>query len=95
MTTCPICGSRNHIVNQCRCDPNNLPTKVPQPDNENAQEILRALGRAPGGHEAELIAVALAAEALHRANQLEMGAVEMNKRFLALENALNAWRAAK
>lgn len=41
-----------------------------------------------------LLAVAQAAEALHRANQLEMGAVEMNKRWLALENALNAWRAA-
>jgi len=41
------------------------------------------------------VAVAEAAEALHRANQLEMGAVEMNKRWHALENALNAWRAAK
>jgi len=61
------------------------------PDNENAHEILRAVSR----REAQLIAVALAAEALHRANKLEMGAVEMNKRWLALEQALNAWRAAK
>lgn len=26
MTTCPRCGQENKIVNQCRCDPNNLPT---------------------------------------------------------------------
>jgi hypothetical protein len=25
---CSWCGTMNHIVNQCRCDPNNLPTKV-------------------------------------------------------------------
>lgn len=23
---CPSCGARNRIVNECRCDPNNLPT---------------------------------------------------------------------
>jgi hypothetical protein len=26
--TCPTCGAANGIVNQCRCDPNNLPTRV-------------------------------------------------------------------
>lgn len=26
---CPRCGRENEIVNQCRCDPNNLPTRVP------------------------------------------------------------------
>jgi len=25
---CPRCGRENAIVNQCRCDPNNLPTKI-------------------------------------------------------------------
>lgn len=25
---CHRCGADNQIVNQCRCDPNNLPTKV-------------------------------------------------------------------
>ena len=25
---CPTCGRRNAIVNQCGCDPNNLPTPV-------------------------------------------------------------------
>lgn len=29
MTNCPKCGVANQIVNQCGCDPNNLPTKVP------------------------------------------------------------------
>jgi len=61
------------------------------PDNENAQEILRAVSR----REAQPIAVAIAAEALHRADKLELGTVEMNKRWLALEQALNQWRAAK
>lgn len=50
------------------------------PDNEDAAGILRAIGTAEVRHEAQLIAVALAAEALHRG-------------WLALENALNAWRA--
>ena len=26
---CSRCGQQNHIVNECGCDPNNLPTKVP------------------------------------------------------------------
>ena len=26
MTRCPTRGADNAIVNQCRCDPNNLPT---------------------------------------------------------------------
>lgn len=26
---CGQCGAMNHIVNECRCDPNNLPTKLP------------------------------------------------------------------
>jgi hypothetical protein len=29
MHKCPTCGAENAIVNQCRCDPNNLPTRVP------------------------------------------------------------------
>jgi hypothetical protein len=28
-TKCPQCGRENAIVNECRCDPNNLPTTVP------------------------------------------------------------------
>lgn len=26
MNRCPICKKENRIVNECRCDPNNLPT---------------------------------------------------------------------
>ena len=26
-TVCGQCGARNKIVNECRCDPNNLPTR--------------------------------------------------------------------
>lgn len=26
---CPRCGKANQIVNQCRCDPDNLPTQLP------------------------------------------------------------------
>lgn len=26
MTTCPTCGHTGHIVNQCGCDPHNIPT---------------------------------------------------------------------
>lgn len=26
--TCGKCGRENEIVNQCRCDPNNLPTRI-------------------------------------------------------------------
>jgi len=29
MSKCPTCGRMNRIVNECRCDPNNLPTTVP------------------------------------------------------------------
>lgn len=28
--TCARCGARNRIVNECRCDPDNIPTKVSQ-----------------------------------------------------------------
>lgn len=34
---CPTCGMENRIVNECRCDPNNLPTLLPpvmHPDDE-------------------------------------------------------------
>jgi len=31
---CPTCGRLNAIVNECRCDPNNLPTTLPS--NEGA-----------------------------------------------------------
>ena len=27
--SCPRCGRANEIVNQCGCDPDNLPTRVP------------------------------------------------------------------
>ncbi len=40
-----------------------------------------------------LTAVAMAAEALHAANQLEMSAAAMNDRWRVLEDALNEWRA--
>ena len=30
MTKCGTCGASNAIVNQCRCDPNNLPTMTIQ-----------------------------------------------------------------
>ena len=33
MTKCPKCNAENEIVNQCRCDPNNLPT-VPNDDKK-------------------------------------------------------------
>lgn len=29
MTKCPKCGHEGKIVNECHCDPNNLPTKIP------------------------------------------------------------------
>lgn len=29
MNKCPTCGKENRIVNECRCDPDNLPTTVP------------------------------------------------------------------
>jgi hypothetical protein len=28
LTVCSYCGSVNEIVNQCGCDPNNLPTTI-------------------------------------------------------------------
>jgi hypothetical protein len=28
LTVCSSCGSVNEIVNQCGCDPNNLPTTI-------------------------------------------------------------------
>ncbi len=42
-----------------------------------------------------LTAVAMAAEVLHAANQLEMSQAAMNDRWRALEDALNEWRAGK
>lgn len=27
---CPQCDAANEIVNQCGCDPNNMPTKIPE-----------------------------------------------------------------
>lgn len=33
--TCSTCGAANKIVNQCGCDPNNLPTPVPPPSPSN------------------------------------------------------------
>lgn len=59
---------------------------IPQPNNADAQEITEYGSR--------LLAVAKAAEKLQLGHLLEMGAVEMNKRWLALEQALNEWRAA-
>ncbi len=42
-----------------------------------------------------LTAVAMAAEVLHAANQLEMSAAAMNDRWRVLGDALNEWRAGK
>ena len=64
---------------------------IPQPNNADAQEILAAVTE----YSSLLLAVAKAAEKLQLGNQLEAGAVEMNKRWLVLEQALNEWRAAK
>lgn len=38
---CPQCGVMNWIVNQCRCDPNNLPTRVPDPGPEFGEGATR------------------------------------------------------
>lgn len=36
---CPTCGKQNHFVNQCGCDPNNLPTRVlPIMDDDDARK---------------------------------------------------------
>jgi hypothetical protein len=43
----------------------------------------------------KLGAVAMAAEALFKAHQLEMSAAAMNDRWRVLEAALNEWRAGK
>lgn len=45
LTQCGICGRMNHIVNECRCDPNNLPTPLPKPGVKQ-QPVLKAfIGR--------------------------------------------------
>ena len=42
--TCPTCGAHNKIVNQCRCDPNNLPTRpMTQSQQENAHHKIDGL----------------------------------------------------
>ncbi len=61
--------------------------------DKNLAHFIRALTLEKVRREAKLVAVAIAAETLHRGNQLEMGAVEMNRRWLKLEQALNEWRA--
>jgi hypothetical protein len=38
---CSRCGAENKIVNECRCDPNNLPIKLPS--YEELQELIRTL----------------------------------------------------
>ena len=40
MTRCPKCGAENAIVNLCGCDPQNLPTRVP--DIQSPQEQVMA-----------------------------------------------------
>ena len=42
MTRCPRCGADNAIVNQCGCDPNNMPTKplVELPDPKQLRRPL-------------------------------------------------------
>ena len=39
---CPICGAQNKIKNACRCDPNNLPTKL-KPSYEELDELIQTL----------------------------------------------------
>jgi hypothetical protein len=36
---CPTCGAENEIVNQCHCDPNNMPTVTRSPLPWEADEI--------------------------------------------------------
>ena len=43
MYKCPSCGNYNRIVNECRCDPNNLPTRIAVIDE--ALETIRDLAR--------------------------------------------------
>lgn len=48
---CPQCGADNAIVNQCGCDPNNLPTKVTRttiPDLWHVAQRVRGMAPAPG-----------------------------------------------
>lgn len=39
-TKCPTCGRVTRIVNQCGCDPNNLPTKIPDAGRVGPSEQL-------------------------------------------------------
>jgi hypothetical protein len=38
---CPRCGADNYIVNQCGCDPDNLPTRVPPPAADPHLKLIR------------------------------------------------------
>jgi hypothetical protein len=60
---CSTCGKDNSIVNQCRCDPNNLPTPLSEAD------ILTALASGstdPIGELAQEIVEELEREVCHR-----------------------------
>ena len=39
---CGRCGAANQIVNQCRCDPNNLPTTPGLSDEDCAERVVAA-----------------------------------------------------
>ena len=41
LTVCGYCGSPNEIVNQCGCDPDNLPTKIPVDDISSSANMKR------------------------------------------------------
>jgi hypothetical protein len=55
MHKCAWCGQRNEIVNQCHCDPNNLPTRVPGQRD-------RCIARKLAAYQADLAAYTQAAE---------------------------------
>lgn len=51
-TKCPICGRQNRIVNQCRCDPNNLPTQPLADQSQFAESDKRLLDALEAGEPA-------------------------------------------
>jgi hypothetical protein len=44
MTPCPKCGKTGKIVNACRCDPNNLPTRPVYASEEARIARLKEVG---------------------------------------------------
>ncbi len=53
-STCPKCGATNAIVNQCGCDPHNLPTKLP-PTPQSLYQAITAAGIRHDHHAADLV----------------------------------------